>query len=78
MENKNYKDALVQLSEFVKQREKLVAILEESIDKSIIDRTLPFDYKEKYVQWQQDLLDIVQCQANEAKEYMMTFDNTNN
>lgn len=74
MENKNYKDALVQLSEFVKQREELVAILEESIDKSIIDRTLPFDYKEKYVEWQQDLLDIVLRQSNEAKEYMMTLD----
>lgn len=72
MECKNYKEALAQLSEFIKQREELGTILEDSIDKSIIDRTFPFDYKEKYVEWQQDLLDIVQSQINEAKEYANT------
>lgn len=76
MENKNYKDALVQLSEFIKQREELSSILEDSIDKSIIDRTLPFDHKEKYVEWQQDLLDLAQAQINQAKEYKDSILNT--
>lgn len=71
MENKNYKDALAQLEEFIKQREELGTILEDSIDKSIIDRTLPFDYKEKYVEWQQDLLDVILKQINESREYIL-------
>lgn len=75
MENKNYKDALVQLDEFVKQREEWITVLEDSIDKSIVDRTLPFDYKEKYVEWQQELLDLLQNQVNHANEYGTTIKN---
>lgn len=72
MNNKNYKDALTQLSEFIAQREVLINTLEESIDKHIIDRTLPFDYKEKYVQWQQELLDLCQNQLKDTKDYIET------
>lgn len=72
MNNKNYKDALAQLNEFIAQREVLINTLEESIDKYIIDRTLPFDYKEKYVQWQQELLDVCQNQLKETREYIET------
>lgn len=78
MENKNYTDALVQLDEFIKQRGEWITVLEDSIDKSIIDRTLPFDYKEKYVEWQQELLDLLQNQVNDASEYGRTIKNTKN
>lgn len=72
MDNKNYKEALVELSEFIKQRDEIIKVLEESIDKYIIDRTLPFEYKEKYVQWQQDLIDVCEEQLKNAKEYKIS------
>lgn len=70
MEKKDYKEALTQLGDFIKQREELTTLLEDSIDKYIMDRTLPFDYKEKYVEWQQDLLDITQSQIKDAKAFL--------
>lgn len=65
----NCKGAVAELEKFINEREEMVQLIENSIDKYIIDRTLPFDYKEKYVQWQQDLLDLIELQLKNAKDY---------
>ncbi|MCC0637012.1 MULTISPECIES: hypothetical protein [unclassified Clostridioides] len=68
MSKKAYEEALVELEKFIDERKQIVKSAEECIDKYIVDRTLPFDYKDKCVEWQQELLDIAEAQILEANE----------
>ncbi|MCC0694134.1 hypothetical protein [Clostridioides sp. ES-S-0048-02] len=68
MSKKAYEEALVELEKFIDERKQIVKSAEECIDKYIVDRTLPFDYKDKCVEWQQELLDISEAQILEANE----------
>lgn len=68
MSKKAYEEALVELESFIDVRKQIVKSAEECIDKYIVDRTLPFDYKDKCVEWQQELLDISEAQLLEANE----------
>lgn len=68
MSKKAYEEALVELEKFINERKQIVKSAEECIDKYIVDRTLPFDYKDKCVEWQQELLDTLEAQILEANE----------
>ncbi|MCC0648318.1 MULTISPECIES: hypothetical protein [Clostridioides] len=68
MSKKAYEEALVELEKFIDERKQIVKSAEECIDKYIVDRTLPFDYKDKCVEWQQELLDTLEAQILEANE----------
>ena len=65
---KAYEEALVELEKFIDERKEIIKSAEDCIDKYIVDRTLPFDYKDKCVEWQQELLDIAEAQVLEANE----------
>ncbi|MBT2157825.1 hypothetical protein KK420_14555 [Clostridioides difficile] len=67
MSRKAYEEALVELEKF-NERKEIIKSAEDCIDKYIVDRTLPFDYKDKCVEWQQELLDIAEAQVLEANE----------
>ena len=68
MSRKAYEEALVELEKFIDERKEIIKSAEDCIDKYIVDRTLPFDYKDKCVEWQQELLDIAEAQVLEAHE----------
>ncbi len=68
MSRKAYEEALVELEKFIDGRKEIIKSAEDCIDKYIVDRTLPFDYKDKCVEWQQELLDIAEAQILEANE----------
>ncbi|MCC0783331.1 hypothetical protein IR152_09595 [Clostridioides sp. ES-S-0108-01] len=68
MSKKAYEEALVELEKFIDERKEIIKSAEGCIDKYIVDRTLPFDYKDKCVEWQQELLDIAEAQILEANE----------
>ena len=68
MSRKDYEEALVELEKFIDERKEIIKSAEDCIDKYIVDRTLPFDYKDKCVEWQQELLDIAEAQVLEANE----------
>ncbi|MBT2146559.1 hypothetical protein KK437_06570 [Clostridioides difficile] len=68
MSRKAYEEALVELEKFIDERKEIIKSAEDCIDKYIVDRTLPFDYKDKCVEWQQELLDIAEAQVLEANE----------
>ncbi|MDR0879835.1 MAG: hypothetical protein LBN09_03920 [Clostridioides sp.] len=68
MEEKSYKEALDELKKFVDGRRELTVKAEENIDKYIQDRTLPIEYKDKYVDWQQDLIDLIETQLGQVEE----------
>ncbi|RDY27933.1 hypothetical protein CHL78_007980 [Romboutsia weinsteinii] len=70
MDNNHCEETLNELKKFIVQREEIIKVLEDGIDKYIVDRTLPFSYKERYVEWQQELLDLAEVQLNAAKEFM--------
>ncbi|PBH02574.1 hypothetical protein BGV10_03500 [Clostridioides difficile] len=68
MSRKAYEEALVELEKFIDERKEIIKSAEDCIDKYIVYRTLPFDYKDKCVEWQQELLDIAEAQVLEANE----------
>ena len=68
MSRKAYEEALVELEKFIDERKEIIKSAEDCIDKYIVDRTLPFVYKDKCVEWQQELLDIAEAQVLEANE----------
>ena len=68
MSRKAYEEALVELEKFIDERKEIIKSAEDCIDKYIVDRTLPFDYKDKCVECQQELLDIAEAQVLEANE----------
>ncbi|WP_027701658.1 hypothetical protein [Metaclostridioides mangenotii] len=68
MNEKSYKEALDELKTFVTERKEMVIKAEDCIDRYIMDRSLPLEYKDKCVEWQQELSDVIEKQLIQAKE----------
>ncbi|MBU5306561.1 hypothetical protein KQI18_02070 [Clostridioides mangenotii] len=68
MNEKSYKEALNELKTFVTDRKEMVIKAEDCIDRYIVDRSLPLEYKDKCVEWQQELADVIEKQLSQAKE----------
>lgn len=74
MNQESYKKALEELKTFVTERKEMVIKAEDCIDRYIMDRTLPLVYKDKCVEWQQELSDLIEKQLLESKELVKLLD----
>ena len=71
MTERNYDTVLKEIEKFVKEREEIIKSAGDWIDRYIADRTLPMELKDKCADWQQELIDVLEAQVLEAKDYYM-------
>ncbi|WP_300282392.1 hypothetical protein [Peptacetobacter sp.] len=69
MTERNYDTALKEIEKFIKEREEIIKSAGDWIDRYIADRALPMELKDKCADWQQELIDVLEAQVLEAKDY---------